>query len=126
MKEAHLPEINLKSDGTLSYDNGLVTAVIEDHQDGCVILEFCSRFPGQGNAKRTLNCLKDTYGPLIVVDPGTEEYAPESFNFWRHIVRSGLVKMMLDTQRNLLYKEGEWLKEAIDETAYPALFAELT
>lgn len=106
--ESNEPKIHYTDEG-YEFNGFGVHAVVDIHiPTGITIWELSSSDNGKGNATKALRWMKENYGLITVVDPGSPS-GGESWTFWSKMADRGLVDMMLDRNDRPIYKEGAWL-----------------
>ena len=94
--------------GSEEYQDGSIHADVSPFEDGIVIHTFSSRAGGKGNGRRALAWMKQTFGSIVVNDPGVPSENPDSFTFWKKMADEGLISRMEDEYGDVIYDNGQW------------------
>ena len=95
--------------GEEEYNDGSVHAEVATG-DGCIaIYSFTSTVKGQGNGRRAVRWMKETFGKVVVIDPGVPDESPDSFLFWKKLADHGLIDRIEDANNDVIFRDGEWM-----------------
>ena len=79
-------------------------------EESVAIWQWSSENERQGYSRQALKWLKETYGPITVVDPGHPSHGEmSSWTFWAKMAHEGLISVIQDPNEEPIYQDGAWL-----------------